>query len=556
MKGQTKKITPVYTKPDLNKDFLALNLLAFRDLVITEVKKTLNPFNGNEEEAICFGKTTAGWLLIQHNDTVYFEEDGCPICLCEVSEEPHFKLPCCGNELHAECFLQQLKSFKRGLWTGTHLHCPLCRENFFEGDRTSQWFWVDYQPLYEVVSRQPGFNYRDFENAIQSRYSQYQSVKKLLKEKDDSVPEEERGGWAVQICDLCQCPHISGKLTCAEEMNFDFDAEFVCDACEWGHKEAKDHRCFKHGKKYAVFKCDSCCSLATWDCFSNHYCERCHQSACSTKNYPCPGPDKCPLGIAHPKNSHGRHGEHNLGFVVGCFKCIDPTYEVNSSYSANAPDPFRAADLNNNEHIGMFRYAAPPPQPEPEPEKPIAMPIAEPLEEDEDSENEIYGAFIAQFHEESSSEEEEEDEHIAEPLEDEEHSENEVYEAFIAQFHAESSEEEETEEEEKVFPEENEIYAEFISQFQPSDAETYSSESDSSEISLEIPAFAECEEEQVLPIIAPRPMIYNHSCDSVLSEDTLNLLHFNQGFDLFVDDDDEDEVSASVVQIPPQVAVV
>merc|ERR1712156_387163 len=206
---------------------------------------------------------------------------------------------------------------------------------------------------------------------------------------------------------------------------------------------------------------------------------------------------------------------------------IDPTYEVNSSYNADAPDPFRLADLNNERNLGMFQYAAPPP-PEPEPEKPIAKPIAEPLEAEEEGENiEIYQQFIAHLHEEPSSDEESES--------------TELYERFIAQLGLED------EEEEEVFPEENEIlYVEFISQFQPSDAETYSSESDSSET----PAFPESEEEQQLPIIAPRPMIHNHSCDSVLSEDTLNLLHFNRGFDLFVDDDDEDEVS--LISIPPQ----
>merc|ERR1712156_745112 len=209
---------------------------------------------------------------------------------------------------------------------------------------------------------------------------------------------------------------------------------------------------------------------------------------------------------------------------------IDPTYEVNSSYNADAPDPFRAADLNNERNLGMFQYAASPP-PEPEPEKPIAKPIAEPLEEEEEN-IEIYQQFIAHLHEEPSSDEESEN--------------TELYERFIAQLGLED------EEEEEVFPEENEIlYVEFISQFQPSDAETYSSESDSSETtSEETPAFPESEEEQQLPIIAPRPMIHNHSCDSVLSEDTLNLLHFNRGFDLFVDDDDEDEVS--LISIPPQ----
>lgn len=38
MKVQTKLVTPVYTKPIPNKSFLALNLCAFRDVTITQVR--------------------------------------------------------------------------------------------------------------------------------------------------------------------------------------------------------------------------------------------------------------------------------------------------------------------------------------------------------------------------------------------------------------------------------------------------------------------------------------------------------------------------------------
>lgn len=487
MKVQTKLVTPVYSKPIPQKQFLKLNLIAFRDFTITEVRKLVNPFGGNKEEFFTFGKTSAGWLLMRHDNLVYVAEEACPTCLCEMSEEPSFLLPCCKNKLHAQCFIRQIDSFKSGLWRETHICCPLCRQNYFEGaDRENQWFWVHFQPLRSIFQAwrgNPDFNQENFKNIILRNHRIYTSVKKLLKENDDALPEDERGGWAVKTCDLCQEPGIAGKLSCAEEMNIDLEARYVCDRCEWG-KEAKDHRCFLHGKKYAMFKCDSCCSPATWDCFSNHYCERCHDMACATKDFPCPGPDKCPLGCAHPRNSHGRHEENDLGFVLGCFKCVDPTYEVNSSYSEHAPDPFRAKDIKNKGNLGMFQYSVPPP--------PLPKPVAEPIPEPE-----------IQF----------------------------IINAIPAANVLESVEEDFDP------PEENEIYENYISQFDISDTETCSSESDSS---VFIQLFEEDDEEQILPILAPRPMVHNFSCDSVFSEDNLNLLNFNRGFDCFDESEAED----------------
>jgi len=590
MKGQTKLVTPVYTKPIPNKEFLALQVLAFRDFTVTAVEKYINPYDCNKEEVYTFGKTPAGWLVLSHDNVVYFEEEACPTCLCAISEEPHFELPCCGNKLHADCFIQQMKSFTGGFWSESHITCPLCRENYFGEGRTSRYFWVDYHSLNDVLYQIPGFNWDDFENLIYRTHRTVQMIKELVEEKEKDLPKEEHGGWAIQICEVCRGPGIRGKLSCAEEMNIDLSAKYVCDTCEWGQKNAKDHRCFVHGKKYAMFKCDSCCAVATWDCFSNHYCERCHNMACETKHFPCPGPDKCPLGIAHPQNSHGRHGESNLGFVIGCFKCFDPTYEVNSSYNERAPDPFRADDIANENNLGMFQYSAPPP---PQPEKPIAEFVSP-------EQDEIYDEFIRQFQDsevetDSSDSEMEESSESDEILyqgfiaqfnaSDEEicsdYEEEILYQGFIAQFNDASDEESCSDYEEEMlykefitqfevsdeeicsdseiekFEENIENYRNFISQFEVSDDESSSCyspeyESDSSEISIEEEtlAFSDNEEgAQLLPILAPRPMTSCDSISSVFSEDTVNLLNFNLGF---MEDGESDIVSSpppAMVQI-------
>lgn len=97
-----------------------------------------------------------------------------------------------------------------------------------------------------------------------------------------------------------------------------------CPECEWkAHASENDHRCMLHGHRFAMFKCDSCCSVATWSCHSHHYCERCHNQAGQPKHYPCPGPGKCPLGICHPPNLPAVHMQTSShAFVLGCSICF------------------------------------------------------------------------------------------------------------------------------------------------------------------------------------------------------------------------------------------
>merc|ERR1712072_1111594 len=77
-----------------------------------------------------------------------------------------------------------------------------------------------------------------------------------------------------------------------------------------------------------MFKCDSCCDIAVWNCEYHHYCERCHEEACQPKTYPCPGPDLCPLGMPHPRNLEADLNDaessdaHHQPFVVGCTACL------------------------------------------------------------------------------------------------------------------------------------------------------------------------------------------------------------------------------------------
>ena len=51
-----------------------------------------------------------------------------------------------------------------------------------------------------------------------------------------------------------------GQLTDAEYQGQQAEIQSAIDSTEWLHK------CHEHGYEFAVYKCDSCCSIATFDC--------------------------------------------------------------------------------------------------------------------------------------------------------------------------------------------------------------------------------------------------------------------------------------------------
>jgi len=316
-------------------------------------------------------QSPAGWVLVVENGLNYLETDDCPICLCDADG---FKMPCCQKPLHSECFQMQLKA----KWSGKLINfgfakCPLCRADTF-----------DHQHSFPKEIRELYTDLNDLK----------QNIKFLTEKKDAEVPPEERGGWAFFDCTRCHKPFCGGKVSCAEEHDLDAE-EMVCGECKW-QAQAQDHRCMEHGKRYAMFKCDSCCNIATFDCISNHYCEECHRRPGFKKFHPCPGEGKCPLGMPHPANHTAMHGrERTMGFVLGCFKCFDPNYEPLHYYNSG-PDPFKELDEDNNKNQKfeqIFSYkkkAAVCPEAVPAPVKEeidIPPPVVAPVVMDEEEES-------------------------------------------------------------------------------------------------------------------------------------------------------------------------
>jgi len=153
---------------------------------------------------------------------------------------------------------------------------------------------------------------------------------------------------ACYRCSDCAKPFCGGKIECEAEAG-DSDAAGeredtatqalsgpVCDKCAWKptpqggkceeHGPSKGGKCEEHGPSKAIFKCDCCCDVATFDCGGNHYCDECHKNPNDYKTMRafCRGrpQDGCPLRVTHPPNQPRNMMTRKCGFVVGCVSCL------------------------------------------------------------------------------------------------------------------------------------------------------------------------------------------------------------------------------------------
>jgi hypothetical protein len=251
------------------------------------------------------------------------------------------QLSSCQHHAHVTCLQQQLQAGWAGKKIGfSYLQCGECRTPLAHD--TLSLHLKPHLQLKESVQR------------LCLQQAQADDLIEDFATKLESNEEE----TAVQcmtllscfLCSQCSEPFCGGRVDCAQDDQLDV-SNMKCQSCIFNNQQEdagignkKDHesktggspvtsataaavssawrgKCLLHGYKSAIYKCDSCCSVATWDCRSNHYCQRCHGQASSAKDYKCPG-KTCPLGIEHPPNKPGVHGTVDNGFVIGCSKCF------------------------------------------------------------------------------------------------------------------------------------------------------------------------------------------------------------------------------------------
>jgi len=226
----------------------------------------------------------------------------------------------CKHGFCMECLLEQL--FAR--WTGprvtfNYMKCGLCRAVLAHKELGS--ILREHNTLHcqavEVARRK--FCSDGLDQELCKSLGRSATKQELLDHAEQDM--------AVYMCCDCHKPYCGGRVDCAEQQDV-VAANLRCKECEWARLSSEnDHRCMIHGHNYAIWKCDSCCSVATWNCVEHHYCERCHRNPWHGKQYPCPGPGLCPLGIPHPRNVDAnltrarRSRKAHRSFVLGCVAC-------------------------------------------------------------------------------------------------------------------------------------------------------------------------------------------------------------------------------------------
>ena len=145
----------------------------------------------------------------------------------------------------------------------------------------------------------------------------------------------------IQRCYECGVCFDNGLKICTannpNEEEKEEEKNKLCSECvaKYKHKYNLDkgkigNICQKHDIEHAIYKCDSCCGVASFCCSGYYCCKRCHDDILGRNKdnmykvnkyecYPCPGPEKCPFKFKHPKNENIFSAK--VHFVLGCKKC-------------------------------------------------------------------------------------------------------------------------------------------------------------------------------------------------------------------------------------------
>jgi hypothetical protein len=276
----------------------------------------------------------------------------CGICREDVQNNDEdesgalIQLASCNHQAHISCLKQQLEA----RWAGknisfAYIQCCECRTSLTHDVLTLYLSpHLRLKENVETLCRQQAL--ADDENGVFAN---------KLEENFDMATAECMKLFSCYICSTCEEPFCGGRVDCAQDIHINV-SEMKCPKCAFNQQQkladttAKEEavatwrgKCAEHGFKFAIYKCDSCCSVATWDCRSNHYCNRCHNEPNSHKDYPCPGIATCPLGTVHPPNKDGVHGNVDNGFVIGCSKCFLGKNSSNQQFELATDESSRGA---------------------------------------------------------------------------------------------------------------------------------------------------------------------------------------------------------------------
>ncbi|GAB5359965.1 hypothetical protein AAMO2058_000587000 [Amorphochlora amoebiformis] len=305
------------------------------------------------------------------------EKPTCSICLGSNGGVHELK---CGHTFHYECIHEQLsKKWTSHRVTFNFMACALCRkdialhQNISETEKEIVAMLSKYAKLREEVHK-----------VCLETAKVDGSIEGLEKMPDEKQRKAVAAQMAAFLCSECTQPFCGGRVECgAGEESID-PKTLMCQKCSY-RITTRGRKCPKnHGVQFAIFKCDCCCNIATYDCSGNHYCNPCHNNFDKKVGRPfCRGRpgDKCPLGIPHAPNQSRDHSIRRNGFVVGCTKCLgidsycQANYYVSNQTRARFAKEGTFFDEGSAEREKKNRQPVPQQIPAPKPNYALPVPV-------------------------------------------------------------------------------------------------------------------------------------------------------------------------------------
>ena len=244
-------------------------------------------------------------------------EDYCNICWIEgLNAAPCIELTC-HHVFHYACLAKRIQA----RWDGNvisfgFLECPLCKRD------------IQHDALAGLLKKA-----NSCRDQVRAKALQRLSYEQLTQCKDITDPQSHfykkpqeyaMHRYAYYECEKCKQPYFAGMKSCdgiqGQPDDDDDEPRNICQACS-PESRSLVATCEKHGNKFIEYKCNFCCSVASWFCWGRtHFCDTCHSKQ-RAGNYlsrkpisffpVCKGPQSCPLGISHPK--HGTKEKVPLG---------------------------------------------------------------------------------------------------------------------------------------------------------------------------------------------------------------------------------------------------
>mmetsp|Transcript_44886 Transcript_44886/g.71641 ORF Transcript_44886/g.71641 Transcript_44886/m.71641 type:complete len:505 (+) Transcript_44886:74-1588(+) len=234
------------------------------------------------------------------------EGESCLLCL-----EPFTYMACvtldCGHVYHLDCVLNTLERGSSGKAISfSFAKCSMCRS------------WISHP--------------EKFLEQMQQIHALHEKVKQVIQTERRRIGSEEYANlpdssFSCYRCSKCSNPFFGGLRNCEQALEIDDEnhdpGDFICPNCTSILLQIEG--CQEHGSVNTLYKCNFCCTPATFFCWgTTHFCESCHSrqmrgeriNHMPVSSFKKCSEHSCPLGVDHPPNGSKDR------FILGCAICL------------------------------------------------------------------------------------------------------------------------------------------------------------------------------------------------------------------------------------------